>query len=258
MNEKGELVTWLTTNCDCWKPTGSDVVLNAFDIERLKTLKAVAEKAKAADPMRNLLVSIANATGYKESNPTNLPTYITNQMSEKDKKVKDAEEEAAKKEKDKTTTNSTNPLTRSEVLTMLKGLSDKEWLDIAPPTINKFVETAKNVDKRERFSIMEKLVANVTDKSEKEAKLLKLKDKSLDQLNEYLEFAIVNGKADPPKDDNATFLADFFGAQGVGDPQQTNNRRTGTKPATDGAPLMPSLWSADNHLSLNDDNTSTE
>lgn len=41
---KGQLVTWLTTNCDCWK--GADKVLNTMDEEQLKKLHANATVAQ--------------------------------------------------------------------------------------------------------------------------------------------------------------------------------------------------------------------
>jgi hypothetical protein len=37
-NQRQEIVTFLTTNCDCWKPAGSDKVLNALSDEQLVSL----------------------------------------------------------------------------------------------------------------------------------------------------------------------------------------------------------------------------
>lgn len=240
MNEKNELVTWLTVNCDCWKAAGSDVVLNGFDLDRLKALKAQTESAKAAPLMKSIITSLASSVGFKDSDPAKLPTFVVNSLGEKDKKIKEVEDAA----KVKPMNNSDTPptLTREMVLNALKGMNEKEVLDLFP-TLNETVETAKGVVEKERIAIMQKLVANAKSDEEKKAKLLKLKDKSLPQLNELLEFATLNSSTTPPSSKTAdeVFLANFFGAQGGNNDLPANGGNRTKDAPKDNRPLLPSL-----------------
>jgi hypothetical protein len=82
MNEQQQLVSWLTTNCDCWKGTGSDTVLNTLSLEKLKLLKDQFLKAGFTDIATGIVRKIGTQVGFNpKSNFNNLPGFIANSIA---------------------------------------------------------------------------------------------------------------------------------------------------------------------------------
>lgn len=71
---KGQLVTWLVTNCACWK--GKDAVLNAMTEDDLKAFKATAEKAQGDAKVATILTNAKAAA--EGDDPTALLDWIKN------------------------------------------------------------------------------------------------------------------------------------------------------------------------------------
>lgn len=202
-----ELVTWLTTNCDCYK--GKDAVLNDdknYTEDELKKLKANQEQATLAI---NSLKEVSTTLGLDPSKMT------LNEMVDRCGTIK--KEADKKKEKDPTMN---EEQVKELIANHLKGLNERERIElIASPTLNNLIKTGEDMVNEKRHEIMKSLTANFSGE-EKRAKLLKLKDKSLPQLKELLEFAVTNGQADS-KTEEEKFLANFF---------NTGTNNSGDKP----------------------------
>lgn len=211
---RDQLVSWLTTNCDCWK-NKEEVLKNdkVFTDEDLKKLKNNAERLTLTV---NTLKEVGETFGLaKNATLDDLKTHAKSMKDKADKMMDDEDDEEEDKGNKGKKMKNNKEVTANSVKEYISSLSDKERLDlIGSPTINELVKVAKETVDEKRVEIMKQLTANISDEKEKKAKLLKLKDKSLPQLKELLEFATVNA-AEPPKDDNETFLANFFGAQGA-------------------------------------------
>lgn len=213
---RDQLVTYLTTNCDCWK--GKEELLKNeknFTEDDLKTLKSNAEKSTLAINSLKELGSTLKLP--KDGTIDDLKTLAKNAADAKSKAEKDKEDEdkEAEEKKKKMATNSEGKVEKEQVVNVVKdylsGLSEKERIDlIASPTLNALMTQGQEVINEKRFEIMKALTANILDSKEKEAKLLKLKDKTLPQLREFLEFSIATNKEDQKVDDNEMFLANFF------------------------------------------------
>lgn len=152
---KGELVSWLTTNCSCYK--GKDETLNKMDDDTLKILKD-------------------QVTSNKELNDK--LTLVTNECDGMKKKMADMDEEAEKKKK--TTTNS-NPATPKEP----KNMTDAEWLASAPAGVQAMIANYQAAEQARKQSIVAGLVANLgTDDQKKQATeyLMKMDEPALNML----------------------------------------------------------------------------
>ncbi len=152
---KTELVSWLTTNCACWK--GDADTLNKLDEAKLKTLKAAAEKAAETEAVAN-----AAAAGFKtlfgDDVPAlnAMPAFIKKKMdakkgkkAEDDEDMEDDEETENGKDKTKKTYNGSD-----------KQMTAKQWLETAPPEIQAAVKNAARIERRERAALVDRIVKN--------------------------------------------------------------------------------------------------
>lgn len=197
-------ISWLTTNCDCWK--GKDTVLANLGEEELSRIKTNEEGTRTLVLVTNSL----KEAGLPVDKPLTGEVIANHFKSQTDAAVKKAVEDTKK-----TTTNTGDKpveITQEMLTNALKGMKEGDVLALFP-TLNTAVKTAQGVIDEKRYEIMRQLVANVSDQKEKERKLLLLKDKTLPVLNEMLEFAVIN-TPEKPKDDQASFLANFFGQAG--------------------------------------------
>lgn len=205
--DRTQLVNWLTTNCACWK--GKEEVLKnekSFSDDDLKSLKANAENSTLAI---NTLREVGTTLGLdKGATLDDLKTAVTT-VNEKakmggkaDPSDDEDDEDDDKKGKGKMKTN------KEVLINALKEIPEKEVLELFP-SLKQTVNAAGEVVNEKRMELMRQLVANVSNESEKKAKLLKLKNKSLPELREMLEF-VGTRNTETPKDDNETFLANFF------------------------------------------------
>lgn len=224
---KDQLVTWLVANCDCWKGDKSKETLNALDETQLKGLKQNAEAAKTLTLTNNAL----KTAGIEVTDPTKLPEAIkTNAMGtcpECGGRMKDKtcpgcgykQPTGNAKVEPKPAPTDTATVTKEQVTNALRGMSEREVLELFP-ALKQTINTAKDVVEKERVEVINKLTAHFKDPEERKAKILKLKDKDLPTLNEMLEFSTANGKNEEPKDADSAFLANFFGSQGTVEPQK--------------------------------------
>lgn len=219
-----ELVTWLTTNCDCYK--GKDAVLNddkAFTEDELKKLKANQEQATLAI---NALSDIGTTLNAKELTVAELKSLITDNA----KKCADMDDDDVPNPK--ATMNADQ--VKEIIANHLKGLSEKERIDlIASPTVNNLIKTGEEMITEKRTELIRSLTANIGDVKERNAKALKLKNKSLEQLKEIAEFAAVTANAGDSKTEEEKFLAALY---------NTGTNNSDKRPKTNSKDvLMPTL-----------------
>lgn len=246
---KEALVQWLTTNCDCWKGEKGKT-LNSLDEEQLKGLKANAEGARALV----LTINGLKESGIHITEPSKIKEAVANMTAAEKKKWADEEEEAKKKlgkvsnTAGTTDTTQTQTITtKDQVLAVLNGMSVEERFNLLAPEGSKerqVLNSAKEVHERERVAVINKLTGHIKDETKRKAQILKLKDKDLPTLNEYLELLQVDGtqQTTNQQTEEEKFLANFFNAGTAGkfdnpgvttQGNGTNNRKEVLMPSPD-------------------------
>lgn len=182
--EKAETITWLTTNCSCWKE--SKATLEAMTDDQVASLQAAAEIA-------------ANA-GKDDDD------------EEEDDEDDEEEETAPPPAKGKKMAANADDDDETETPTGNRELTMNEWLQAMPPEARSVWQNAVEIEKRERATLVGKLTANVT--GDARTRLTKrLNGKPLDELRDLL--AMVPEPA-PTADDYPA----YYGA--AGGPPTTN------------------------------------
>ncbi len=164
--DKTQLVSWLTTNCDCWKRQGDADVLNSMSVEKLSSLKdheekeanarKVAEAAKKgfgeatfnamvtnADPMQVMMAACKQLLTPAPSppSPPSPPSGGGNPPSHPP-----ANNAAA----------SAQP-----PVPVAQPLTEQQWLESAPPGVRAVVQNALAREQAERKAVIDRIVGNV-------------------------------------------------------------------------------------------------
>lgn len=91
--DKSELVTWLTTNCACWKEPQSETVLSGLSLNQLKKLRENALKSAFTDVATGIVRKVGDRLGFDpkhvEGGYNNLPQFVANAVKGKKTKVAD-------------------------------------------------------------------------------------------------------------------------------------------------------------------------
>lgn len=200
---KAQIVTWLTTNCDCWK--GADKVLNTMDEAQLKKLKANADKQQTLEVTANAFVKIAKSLGAPDDMALNaMPAYV----EEKTKEVASADENAGgstdpkpKTEEEITAEDDVPPPVknnRSNVLPAKKPTANgapkkmtiQEWLGQMPPEAQPVWNTAVELNNSVKVAASNKLkglIANESDPRRKHRMQLALNSGDVAKMQEVIE-----------------------------------------------------------------------
>lgn len=136
-------------------------------------------------------------------------------------------------------------MTKNAIQEFFNNMKDEEFIALAPPGVRQTLNSANEVVEKERIEIINKLTINIKNPTERKAKLLKLKDKSLADLREFMEITTLNSASAKDtmtqsfrKNETAEeFLNNFFGSGTNGsdtNEDQTQNRQSGS-------PLLPCL-----------------
>lgn len=169
---KSELVSWLTTNCDCWKQQGDADLLNNMGEDKLKALKAKAEKHAEL---------VANAAKPKPADPQSPPVPPTSPPT-----VPPA-------------VPPTVPPAVPPVPATNATMTPAEWFRVAPPEVQMVVRTGVKVVNERKQAIVDRLTANTAaERKEASAKFFMAKDlEELELLEANLpEPAPATNKAD--------------------------------------------------------------
>lgn len=184
--DRDALVAWLTTNCSCWKATGSKELLEKLTPEQLKQLKANVELSKKK-PLR----AVRNADGAP---PDAAPSVDTAALAEFFGVTIDPAQDpsgfikALLAEMDKVRTKlagdaapATTTDAPADATTTNRGkapVTDQEWLATAPPGVQSAVMNAMAIEQTERTRLMQELNAIAvleTDPRRKELIVAKLR-----------------------------------------------------------------------------------
>lgn len=214
--KREEIINWLVVNCDCWKGANDKEVLNTMTEDKLKKLKANAEKAAQQEAVVNAArkgyETIYGEEQTKKLTTNSLVEFVTNQMAaevveeeEPDeevvpppvtppvvaKKVKGGKKGAPPPPAANTAPEPETPVVTTPVVDVrpTKPRDMKSWLKDAPPEALAVWNHAVEVEKREKNLIIERLkdvAENTTDPARQALILNRLSDQSLsvNQLNE--------------------------------------------------------------------------
>jgi hypothetical protein len=243
--DKKALVSWLTTNCDCWK--GSEAVLNGMSEEALKKVHADAKRLHTV----NVIVAnsrgkkaprvVVNADGGGEvagvsiadladlfqitTDPKTDPVGFTKELKASlegalAKLSMDADpEDVADKGADEAVENPDGtPVAMSATPTgnRRKAMTANQWLATAPPEIQSAVKSAMEIERAERTRLVRQLTANVADDGKRKKLWAKFMAQPVDELRDLVSLLPAQAREQPEP------VANYFGATGVADaPAQT-------------------------------------
>lgn len=174
--DKTALVSYITTNCDCWKEPADRETLNSFSEAKLLKMKEVIDKAKQdAQFVANASAAPTNPT--PSSPPTPAPASPSPSPSPSPSGP--------------TTPSSPAPSSPSTP-SGPKSMTVNEWLATAPNEIQSAVRNAMSIEQRERDGLIQQynqLTANSQNVEVKNRMLERLKNKPLDELRDIVESA---------------------------------------------------------------------
>lgn len=201
--DRGQLVQWLTTNCECWK--GKEKVLGNVEAFADSDLEKLKSNAELATLTVNALKDIGAAIkAPKNAQVSDLVKLVKNEFPPKKKDEEEEEEDEEDEDMKK------------NVASYLGGLSEADRLALlAPPgsTLNEYVTTSKEIHEREKMNVIAKLTANIANPEDRKKHILKLRNKKLSELNDLLEL-LPTGTSTVTKNEDDAYLDRFFGAQG--------------------------------------------
>lgn len=220
---RDQLVSWLTINCGCWK--GKEELLKNdknFSDKELETLKSNAETLTlTTNSLKEIAVTLNAPKDVKISDLNSLAKNAMSMSAADKKKAEDAKDKGVDDDMEDSTGKKKKVAMNAEefktnVLTTLKGLSDKEYLENAPPAINMVVVEAKKIVEDKKIATINALTKHLTDDTARKAAILSLKNVDIPTLNLMLQLQGTTPVNNAQSEDDK-FLANFFGAAGVVD-----------------------------------------
>jgi hypothetical protein len=205
---KAQLVSWLTTNCDCWK--GADKVLNTMEDDQLKKLKVNAEKAHEDAVVVNAVRSKLKAAGATDDDLTanEMPAFIEEKIEDK-KKAKpaagsaDGENPEPEEDEEVTMEDDVPKPTGNRKVTL------KQMLANASPEEKAVWDTAVRINNEAKKSLVRRLVANVQNPEVRKKLVANHMKKTVEQLE--LEVQAIP-TANVSRDDDGETPSLFFPA----------------------------------------------
>lgn len=211
---RDQTITWLVANCDCWKD-GKDT-LNTLKDDQLAKLKAAAEKTGVAVAVANKAMSgvkIGEATLVFNAERGD---FVVRNADGEECDPEDAE--CKKREKEEATENAAPKPPpkppKPQPQPQPKPLTEKEWLETAPPAIREAVRNAMRIEADERTKLIRHLTANVADETARKNLAARLSTKPLDELRDYVNMLppVVNREQETQ---TWAHQPDYFGAAGA-------------------------------------------
>lgn len=226
--ERKEVIDGLVANsCGCWKP-GDEKLLNGFTDDKLKDLQV---SAKEAHQQSELVANLEKGFAVGEQ---------TFKLDKKSKKViansdpEEGEEDDAG-DGDEPPTRTANAKKKDGE----KKVSDQEWLENAPESVQNALGMASRIMKREKSRLITAIVANV-EEDQKEIVRNKLAKKSLDDL-ELMASVLPKARREDGADfDDGEDVLNYLGRAGGVPSNVTKNRKPSSKFDKDDV-LEPSL-----------------
>ncbi len=177
---KKELIDALIANACCWEETDRET-LNTLSEEKLKALKEQGDK-------QSELELVANTSQEFEDEGGNKHTW------NKKTKAWDTALKAPEKEEEEIVANENE--TKPEET---KPLTEKDWLNQAPESVQNTLQYAREIETREKTDIVMRLVANVKNEQEQAKIADRFMTKSLSDLRDMAAI-LPEEKAKPAMD----------------------------------------------------------
>lgn len=186
-NQRAAIIKDLCANCDCWKEKGSADVLNSMTDQQLQGLKKSTQNSLVVNSLRETLevpdevshdefISVLNerVANAKAKNADDEELVEEDDDEEVVVEEDDEEEMPMNKTKNKVKNKGKKPpfIKNSEGDVNLTGnreLTEAEFMKIMPASMRATFNTAAEMTKRERDSLIGKLTANCEDAAEKKA-----------------------------------------------------------------------------------------
>ncbi len=225
-NTRGQIVKFLTTNCECWR--GDAETLNAMGDKQLQAQADLYNRAVTLD-------MVANAAGADGIALNEIPAFMKKKMKEApaeddedDEEEMVAEEDDEEEEEEEYTGNSLSTDFRPTAFAKKRRkLSEKEWLAMAPPSVRNSIEFGKRALREKKESLVKRLVANISSDQTKVRKAKMLMNKEVGELEELVELMPPPSVTNEEKDDDLNFVFN-----GQNSPMMTENNRVPDESAT--------------------------
>lgn len=233
-------ITWLATNCDCWKGPGDLETLNMLSDDKLATLKDVARHSLAEKYAlrRGLKVGKKHytwnaATGRFDTKKVVKAgvEYAGGDDTEDEYNVNADDEDYDSDEEDDMDEDD------EDVAKRFRGMKDtrnratmnmQQWESSMPPEARRVWNLAKSVEANTRNTLIQQLIANVYGDKERQLLYNTLKDKSMQELQVLANLV-------PPSVGYGT--PDFIPQSYVGASVPAHNRATTNDSESDILPL---------------------
>ncbi len=238
--QRNQIIEDLTTNCDCWKHQGDKEVLNSFTDEKLVSLKQGLDKHKQVEAVANAAVQgfrdgtqafrVNPETGKWETATVQEPkgksktghkveAPVSNTSDDDDSEYEDEDEQPRRKV---TNTKKVEPVRKARTI--------EEFIKQAPSHLKDQLESklqwASQIEMREKDAIINKLLVNVSDSTERQTQ----REILLRRTPEELQFDL----ARMPKVPTADELAKATG-------KSVNNQKKVRKPHEEDVLVAPTI-----------------
>jgi hypothetical protein len=194
-NQRSEIITHLTTNCECWKHAGDKEILAAFSDEKLTQLKSAADKEQQAYDVANAAVNgfqdgqgnafrINPETGKWEKGkvPVKKPVLNAGPEDEEEEEDDDEEEEEAPAARNRGKGKGTrNKVKEEEEPRRRRPQTIDQVIRTLPEHLQKTIRNAQEVETREKVQIINQLLVNVA-AADRPAQQERLMNRDLEDL----------------------------------------------------------------------------
>lgn len=185
-NQRKEIVDHLVANCDCWKHQGDREVLNSFSDDKLAALKEHADREKERE-------AVANAARKGFTEPSSGTVYTYNAATGRWESRKEDTPLVASGSVPSVAVGTTmNPNPSSQQVATMHTNTGNAAPTSPPPTSRLTPEEQEDLAfaraerNRQKQAVVNQLVANIQDPTQKQAKATSLLSKSLPELQEIL------------------------------------------------------------------------
>lgn len=152
---KKELIDSLISNCSCWEESQREI-LNGMPDEQVQKFIDAAKTSKENEAVAN-----AAKEGFEDKDATLTFNSETQKWERKEKKAEPKKEETPTKNEEGT-------VTKDAVINVMKGMTEAEWFDAAPPGVQAVVKNAKETEDSERTHLIG-VIENASSDEDKES-----------------------------------------------------------------------------------------
>jgi hypothetical protein len=170
-----QTIEFLATNCSCWKGAGDRAVLETFSDDKLKQLRAAAERASQDSAVANAARKGAHGVKWDERKQALVSNKRDDEDEDEDEDDSD-EDDSDEDDSDEDDSDVKNRRTRNQ--------SADSWLKGAPKEVQSVVRNALAVERREKEQLIGRITANASSEELKKSAANRLASKPLDELRE--------------------------------------------------------------------------